>query len=220
MTSWIKIIQRHQCFKLLGIHLNCRMSRKNWNNSAEPNTTQISKYKHNRVTIAYFLIFTKMCRYNTTLNFIFNGSTLPHEPNLKGIWREMVRSKDMELNLFVVFQPKEHWYQFSLSDASPFSITYGYTALCGLVVAGLSASAGLVPSLRTTEDPWSHLGVGALWCYLLVKPVPLVLASGCKSSYAVASLFFLEASPGSLNLSEHSQAHSGMRGTSGFLTCA
>lgn len=66
----------------------------------------------------------------------------------------------MELNLFVVFQPKEHRYQLSLSDASPFSITYGYTALCGLVVVGPSASAGLVPSLRTTEDPLSHLGVG------------------------------------------------------------
>lgn len=97
---------------------------------------------------------------------------------------------------------------------------HGCTALCGLVMAGPSASAGLVPRLRTTEDHWSHLGVGALSCYLLVEPVPLVFASDCKSLYMMASSFFLEASTGSLVLSEHSQPHSGACRTSGFLACA
>lgn len=52
----------------------------------------------------------------------------------------------MKLNLFVVFQPKE--YFFILVAIWSFQFL-----LCGLVIAGPSASAGLVPSLRTTEDP-------------------------------------------------------------------
>lgn len=48
----MKIIQRHRYFKLLGIHLNCRMkSRNNWNHSAKSKTQLRSpKYKCSRVT--------------------------------------------------------------------------------------------------------------------------------------------------------------------------
>lgn len=52
----------------------------------------------------------------------------------------------MKLDLFVVFQPKE--YFFILVAIWSFQFL-----LYGLVIAGPSASAGLVPSLRTTEDP-------------------------------------------------------------------
>lgn len=125
----------------------------------------------------------------------------------------MVRSRDMKLNLFVVFQPKE--YFFILVAIWSFQLF-----LCGIVIARPSASAGLVPSLRTTEDPWLHLGGGPLCGYLLIELVALVLASGCKTPYTMASWFLFEASAGSLAFSESSQPHCRACRTSRSLACA
>lgn len=61
-----------------------------------------------------------MCRYNETLKFSYKASTLPHEPDLRGILGGTVRRRGMEFNLcpFVAFQSKEHGFILEAAQSS------------------------------------------------------------------------------------------------------
>ena len=68
----MKIIQRHRYFKLLRIHLSCRMKgRNNWNRPAKSKTQLSSPTdKCNRVTVT----FMKVCKQNVAFKFSYSVS--------------------------------------------------------------------------------------------------------------------------------------------------